>query len=101
MVVLTLFIVALAIRALECFLLIKRVSKACHKYDWKFVNENEIFVLEIQKENYHLTQKWSAYNFVFFNGPSPLNMFFSAKPLTIENQYNNEVVNRLNKYENI
>ena len=43
--------------------------------------------------------KWSAYNFLFLKGPSPLSMFFSFKRLTIENIYSKEVVARLNGNE--
>lgn len=101
MVVIYLILIALVIRGLEYFLFVKRLSKACHTYDWKYVNENELLVLEIRKKDYHLTREWSAYNFVFLKGPNPIALFLSLKPLTLESQYNNEVINRLNKYEAI
>ena len=50
-------------------------------------------------KNYYMTNKWSAYNFLWLNGPSPLSMFLSFKSMTIENQYNKEVVDRIKKYE--
>lgn len=99
--VVTLILIALMVRGLEYSLFIKKVSKSCHKYDWKHVDANERLVLEIIKKDYHLTREWSAYNFVFLKGPNPIAMFFSLKPLTLENQYNNEVIKRLNKYETI
>jgi hypothetical protein len=46
-----------------------------------------------------VTSEWSAYNFLFLNGPRPLSMFLSFKKLTIECQYNKEVIDRLKEYE--
>ena len=90
----------ISVRAIECYLFIKRVSKACNKYDWKYVNDgNDLLLLEIIKEDYYVTSEWSAYNFVYLKGPSALSMFFSMKPITIKDQYNKEVINKLNKYE--
>ena len=58
-----------------------------------------MLILEIKEKDYYLTSNWSAYNFMFLKGPSPIAMFFSFKILTIENQYNNEVIDKLKKYE--
>jgi hypothetical protein len=71
----------------------------CHQYDWKQINNDDMLILEIKEKDYYLTSKWSAYNFMFLKGPSPMSMFFSFKILTIENQYNNEVIDKLKKYE--
>jgi hypothetical protein len=86
-----------AIRAVDFYLFMKRVSKTCQKYDWKAIDENPELLLEkMNNKDYHLTSKWSAYNFVIMKGPSPLYMFLNFKPLNIETQYNKSVVNRLN-----
>ena len=79
----------------------KKVSKMCNKYDWKYINENpESLIDKMKNENgYYLTSEWSAYNFLYLKGPSPKEMFLSFKRLTIENQYNKEVVDKLKKYE--
>ena len=79
------FILLISVRALELYLFIKRVSKICKAHDWKHVDldENSSLVLEIMKKDYHLTSKWSALNFLFLEGPSPLNMFLSFKPLIL------------------
>lgn len=88
------------IRGIEVYRFIKKVSKVCQKYDWKVIDENpELLLVKMADENYHLTNGWSAYNFLFMKGPSPLSMFLNFKPLTIEAQYNEDVVNRINKYE--
>jgi hypothetical protein len=87
------------VRCIETYYFIKKVSKVCHQYDWKHVNQNDLLFLEIQKEDYYLNCDWSAYNFLYLKGPSPMSMFCSFKPLTIEKQYNKEVVNTLKKYE--
>lgn len=101
MVTIFLILVLIVVRGLETYLFIKKVSKVCHQYDWKQVNNDDMLILEIKEKDYYLTSNWSAYNFMFLKGPSPLSMFFSFKILTIENQYNNEVINKLMKNENI
>ncbi len=100
MIAIYLIILLVAVRAIETRLFLKRVSKACYKYDWKVINENpELLLIKMANKDYHLTHGWSAYNFLFLKGPSPLSMFLSFKSMTIENQYNNEVVDRLKQYE--
>jgi len=100
MIAIYLIILLVAVRALETHLFLKRVSKVCYKYDWKVINENpELLLIKMADKDYHLTHGWSAYNFLFMKGPSPLSMFLSFKSMTIENQYNNEVVDRLKQYE--
>lgn len=93
------FLILILVRVLETYLFIKKVSKVCHQYDWKQVNNDDMLILEIKEKDYYLTSNWSAYNFMFLKGPSPLSMFFSFKILTIENQYNKEVVDKLIKNE--
>lgn len=96
----------IAFRAMEVKEFLTKVSKVCHDYDWQYaqyegLKDNDI-VMEITfNANYHLENKWSAHQFMYMNGPSPLRMFLSIKPLTIETQYNNKVIDRLRKYENI
>jgi hypothetical protein len=51
------------------------------------------------RKTYYLTNEWSAYNFLYLKGPSPKSMFLSFKRLTIESQYNKEVIDRLKEYE--
>lgn len=98
--VFSLIIGLFGIRAIDFYLFMKRVSKACQKYDWKAIDENpELLLVKISNEDYHLTSEWSAYNFVVMKGPSPLSMFLNFKPLRIETQYNEDVINRLNGLE--
>lgn len=92
-------LILILVRVLETYLFIKKVSKVCHQYDWKQVNNDDMLILEIREKDYYLTSNWSAYNFMFLNGPSPIAVFFSFKILTIENQYNKEVVDKLIKNE--
>jgi hypothetical protein len=100
MIAIYLIILLVAVRALETRLFLKRVSKVCYNYDWKVINDNpELLLIKMANKNYHLTHGWSAYNFLFMKGPSPLSMFLSFKSMTIETQYNNEVVDRLKQYE--
>ena len=91
----------LVFRYIEFTIFMKKVSKVCNKYDWKYINENPLCLLEKMEneDSYYLTSEWSAYNFLFLKGPSPKQMFLSFKKLTIENQYNKEAVDKLKKYE--
>ncbi|HRV32635.1 MAG TPA: hypothetical protein P5241_03870, partial [Candidatus Paceibacterota bacterium] len=95
-----LFIGLFLIRIFELYFFLKRVSRLCYEYDWKFVSYNEEYISEILKKDYYLKSEWSAYNFMFLNGPSPLKMFFSFKLLTIENIYKKDVIERIKKYAN-
>ena len=91
----------LVVRYIEFIIFMKKVSKICDKYDWKHINKNPLCLLDrMRNENgYYLTSEGSAYNFLFLKGPSPKKMFLSFKPLTIEKQYNKEVINKLKEYE--
>lgn len=99
-VALILLITLVTIRIIECYVFVKRVSRVCSKYDWKHVETNDLLLLEMmERDDYYTTSEWSAYNFLYLKGPNPLSMFFSLKPITIEAQYDKEVVEKLNKYE--
>jgi hypothetical protein len=93
--------VLILVRYFEVKLFLRKVSKLCNKYDWKYINEHpECLVDKMENENgYYLTSEWSAYNFLFLKGPSPKQMFLSFKLLTIEKQYNKEAIDKLKKYE--
>jgi len=100
MLVLFLFIGLFLIRAIELYRFLKKVSRICYEYDWKFISYYEQYIPEIVKKDYYLKSEWSAYNFMFLNGPSPLKMFFSFKVLTIENIYNKDIIEKVKKYAN-
>ena len=92
----SLLILVILLRVVQVYLFIKQVSRECDIYDWMSVDENPLRLIEILEDDYYVTAEWSAYNFLFLKGPSPLSMFFSFKRLTIENIYSKEVVARLN-----
>lgn len=96
-----LVLATLVTRIIEFVLFMKKLSKICHKYDWKYVNKHPMCLLDIMKnrKGYYMTSDWSAYNFLYLKGPSPKSMFLSFKKLTIENQYNKKTVDRLKEYE--
>ena len=97
---LILLVTLVAIRIIECYVFVKKVSKTCESYDWKHVETNELLLLEmLEKEDYYTTSEWSAYNFLYLKGPNPLSLFFSLKPITIEAQYDKKVLKKLNQYE--
>lgn len=79
----------------------KKVSKVCHKYDWKYVNKHPMLLIEMvkNKNGYYVTNEWSAYNFLYLKGPSPKKMFLSFKPLRIDTVYNNDAIKKLKEYE--
>lgn len=90
----------LIVRGVELYFFLKKVSRTCHKYDWQHVDHNGLLLIDIlTDEDYTKTREWSAYNFLFYNGPSPLEMFLSFKSLKIETQYDKEVVKKLREYE--
>ena len=91
----------LVVRYIEFTIFMKKVSKVCNDYDWKYINKHPMCLLDIMenRKSYYVTSEWSAYNFLFLNGPRPLSMFLSFKKLTIECQYNKEVIDRLKEYE--
>jgi len=95
----SLFILVILLRVVQVYLFIKQVSRECDIYDWMSVDENPLRLIEILEDDYYVTAEWSAYNFLFLKGPSPLSMFFSFKRLTIENIYSKEAVARLNGNE--
>jgi hypothetical protein len=87
-------------RGIELYFFLKNISRKCSKYDWKHVDHNVHLLVEmLADEDYTKTREWSAYNFLFYKGPSPLEMFFSFKSLKIETQYNKEAVKKLSQYE--
>jgi hypothetical protein len=93
------FILFIAVRGIQLYLFIKQVSKRCDIYDWRCVDENPMLMFEIIEHDYFIRSEWSAYNFLFLKGPSPLRMFLSLKSLTIENIYNETAVTKLNRHE--
>jgi len=100
MIAIYLIVGLLVIRAIDCSLFIKKIGKICHKYDWAYINDgNELLLLDMRDKNYFITKEWSAYNFLFLKGPSPISMFFSFKSMKIENHYNKHVVDRIKQYE--
>lgn len=72
----SLLILVILLRIVQVYLFIKQVSRECDIYDWMSVDENPLRLLEILEDDYYVTAEWSAYNFLFLKGPSPLSMFF-------------------------
>lgn len=100
--ILLIFVILLFLaRSIEFYIFMKDVKTRCKRYDWKYVDENPELLLDILEKDYHLKCEWSAYKFLYFDGPSPLSIFFSLNILKIENIYNEMVIERLNRYENI
>jgi len=95
LIILSLFVLVLLLRVVQVYLFIKQVSRKCDIYDWMYVDENPLCLLEILEDDYYMNVEWSAYNFLFLKGPSPTSMFFSFKRLTIENIYSKETLAKL------
>ena len=98
----TLVLAAVITRVVQTYKFLKTVSRLCYIYDRNYLNKhgekNIQIVLDFLKEDYHLTAKWSAYQWVFFKGPNPWLMPFLMKPLTIEGQYGKSTVNAFTEY---
>lgn len=90
-------VVSLLIRAIKFAKFMDNITKVCHIYDWKHVDENGDLLLEIIKDEYWLKAEWSAYNFMYLKGPSPLKMFFSFKSLELKNFYDDEIVEKVKR----
>jgi len=71
------------------------ITKVCHIYDWKCVDENGNLLPEIMVPEYFLEAEWSAYNFLYLKGPSPWRIFFSFKALELKNFYDAEIVEKI------
>ena len=99
---LSLIVLVFLFRTVQVYKFLKLVSKLCNIYDRNYMNEhsdeNIQLVLDFMKKDYHLTAEWSAYQWVFFNGPNPWLMPFLMKPLTIEGQYGEYVVDKFTEY---
>jgi len=99
----TLVLAAVITRVVQTYKFLKTVSKLCRIYDKKYVYKwfevNPSLITAAQQDDYHLTETWSAYQWVFFSGPNPWLMPFSVKPLTIEKQYGKEIVDKLTEYK--
>jgi hypothetical protein len=99
----TLALAAVITRVIQTYKFLKTVSKLCRIYDKKYVYKwfevNPEIIAAAEKDNYHLTEPWSAYQWVFFSGPNPWLMPFLMKPLTIEGQYGKGVADKLAEYD--
>jgi hypothetical protein len=99
---LSLIVLVFLFRTVQVYKFLKLVSKLCNIYDRNYMNEhsdeNIQLVLDFMKKDYHLTAEWSAYQWVFFNGPNPYLMAFLFKPLTIEGQYGESTVKKFIDY---
>jgi hypothetical protein len=98
-IILCLLVVTIVTRIIQVYSFIRYVSTKCHIYDWRCVDEDPLLLIEILEDGYYIDAEWSAYNFLYLEGPSPLSMFFSFKHLTMENIYNEEILDRLNRHE--
>jgi hypothetical protein len=101
MIVIWVIVGVLLTRCIELFLFMRKVSKLCNEYDWKYINKNPMCLLDKMNDEkgYFLTSDWSAYNFLYMKGPSPKKMFLSFKPLTLKTIYDKKVLDRLKQNE--
>jgi len=88
---------SLLIRAIKFRKFLKSITKVCHIYDWKHVDENGDLLLEIIKDDYWEKSEWSAYNFLYLKGPSPFKMFFSFKALELKSFYDEKIIEKVKK----
>lgn len=91
----SLIILSLGIRVVKFRKFMKNITKVCHLYDWKHVDENGDLLIQIIEKDYWLTSKWSAYNFMYLQGPNPWRIFFSLKKLKLENFYDQQTIQKV------
>jgi hypothetical protein len=88
------------IRLYKWRVLVKSISKLCYNYDKKYMTEhNEALIEKLTTNKYHLKCEWSAYKFLFFDGPNPIGYLFSFKKLDIYNIYDNEIIDKVKNFE--
>lgn len=85
------------IRVVKFRKFLKSITKVCHIYDWKCVDENGDLLLEIIEDEYWKEAEWSAYNFLYLKGPSPFKMFFSFKALELKSFYEEKIIEKVKK----
>ena len=91
----SLIVVSLLIRVIKFAKFMNNITKVCHIYDWKHVDENGNLLPEIIEHNYWIKSEWSAYNFLYLKGPSPWRIFFSFKALELKNFYDAKIVEKV------
>lgn len=101
---LIMLLVILIIRTIELRLFLKKTVRTCQLYDCKHAakqfedhGDGTLIKEMTGNDDYHKS-KWSAFKFLFMEGPSVSSMFFSLKPLTIKRQYDKRVVDKLKEY---
>lgn len=84
------------VRFFETYFFLRKISKLCNKYDWKYVDKHDYLLPIIMNDKeYYKNQSWSAYNFLYLDGPDPIKMYFSFKSLNIHNIYNKDIINKI------
>jgi len=90
------------IRVIMWYRFVQYVSHICYLYDKKYTyKNNEACVEKITIEKYHKKCDWSAYKFLFLDGPNPFIYLISFEKLDIYKIYDNELVKKVLFYENI
>jgi len=90
-----LVLIPISIRLIQFRKFMKNITHVCHLYDWKHVDENGDLLIQIIEKDYWLTSKWSAYNFMYLQGPNPWRIFFSLKKLKLENFYDQQIIQKV------
>ena len=100
--VILLILIVIVHRSVHLYTFLKLISRLCNIYDRNYLNEHgdehTQLIVDYMDKNHRFKSDWSAYRWLFLEGPNQLMMFFSTKPLTIEDQYGLEVVGVLEKY---
>lgn len=91
----SLIVLSFLIRLIKFAKFMNNITKVCHIYDWKHVDENGDLLPEIVVPEYYLEAEWSAYNFLYLKGPSPWKMFFSFKALELKNFYDTKIIEKV------
>lgn len=99
MIILIFVLLIFFIRLIEFYFFMKKIKEKCYNYDRKHVEYNPLLVLDMVEPDYHLKSNWSAFQFLYFSGPNPIKIFFTLKLFKIENIYNKDIIEKVNKYD--
>ncbi len=92
-------LIALCTRYIQWRLFMKKVSKICYQYDKSYVfgkdHIPELIAKMKDPDGYYVYSEWSAYYFLFLQGPDPYAILISLKAYRLENFYSATSIDKL------
>lgn len=102
--ILTIFSLFFIIRYYNCKRFVRYVAKKCDLYDYRYMfddmmNGGDIIMENNEYSMWFLTEEWSSFYYLTKNGPTFAKIFFSFKPLTLENHFDKTFVDKIKNSE--